>query len=246
MKRRSRRATLPHSATSFPVCASRGINCSPRSTATRKRREQAPYYDYCTAAIPACCAGSPHCNGFAATLFSRSERRVSLWPAGRIRCSLRHGRPEAYPTEGRAPLSAKGMLRARKIAVAHLLAVTLRRLHDRLPHLRITLGEARPQFLGEAEQVGRDEDLPVAACPGADADGRDLDGLRDLEREVGGNTLDDDGKDARLLHGQRVFQKPSLVALHAEAAEAMNRLRRQSDVPHHGNVRLHDGPDRLD
>ena len=61
----------------------------------------------------------------------------------------------------------------------------------------------------------------------------------DLLRQIGGHAFDDQGERAGLLDGAGVVEEFGGVALHAEAAEPMHRLRRQADVPHDGDV----GPD---
>ncbi len=88
-----------------------------------------------------------------------------------------------------------------------------------------------------------DQHLAVATGARADADGRHLDGRGDLACEVGRHRLDDDGEYPRGFERPRVVQQLGGVALYREAAKAMDRLRRQPDVPHDGDVGGDDGGD---
>src|SRR5262249_14115589 len=92
-------------------------------------------------------------------------------------------------------------------------------------------------------QVVRHQDLAVAAGAGADADGRNLHGGGYFRGQLRGHALHDDGKGPGFLGGQGIVQDLGLVALHAEAAETADRLRRHADVAHDRNVGAGDGGD---
>ena len=67
-------------------------------------------------------------------------------------------------------------------------------------------------------------------------------------RKLPGNGLQDDGKSARCLQGERVVhdlaRRVEGLALDLEPAEHARGLRRQPDMAEHGNARLHDGVHR--
>ena len=99
----------------------------------------------------------------------------------------------------------------------------------------------RPGVLGaevaEADQVGDDLDLAAAAGAGADADRRDPQALGDGRRELLRDELEDHREGAGLLDRERVGdERARLVeglALDADLADRVDRLRRQADVAHH-------------
>ena len=94
----------------------------------------------------------------------------------------------------------------------------------------------------QAEHVLEHQDLPVALGRGADADGRDRDALGDPRGERLGQRLEHDGEGARLGDGLGIVleRRPfgAVAALRLEAAERVDRLRRQADMAHHRNAAL--------
>ena len=90
-----------------------------------------------------------------------------------------------------------------------------------------------------------DEHLPVRVGAGADPDRRHVECLRDPRCDRGGNRLEHDGERACLLQRERVVVQALRggrgPALSLEAAELRRRLRGQTDVAHHSDVRLGDG-----
>ena len=90
--------------------------------------------------------------------------------------------------------------------------------------------------VAEPDEVGDDLDLAAAARTGADADGRDLEALGDRGGELLRDQLEDHREGAGLLDRERVGdQRAGLVAvlaLDADLAERVDRLRRQADVAH--------------
>src|SRR5262245_8339742 len=83
--------------------------------------------------------------------------------------------PAVWHDSGRSVFqmsSAEAVLGAGEAAVAHLAAVGLGGADDGRAEVGVLLDEARPQLVEQPEHVVRDEDLPVAAGAGADADGR--------------------------------------------------------------------------
>ncbi len=91
--------------------------------------------------------------------------------------------------------------------------------------------------------------LPAAEWPGADADGRHTHALRDHVSKRGGDRLQHDRVRSRLVERLGVAYQPHRVArclaLHAETAQLVHRLRRQADVPHHGDTRFDETSHRL-
>ncbi len=128
-------------------------------------------------------------------------------------------------------------------AGADFAAVFLGGAADGGAEVGVLLDEAGSDVVEQAEQVGSDEDLAVAAGSGADADGRDLDGGGELGGEVGWDAFDDEGEGAGGFDGAGVVEEALGVALDLEAAESADGLRRQSDVAHDGDVGAGDGGD---
>ena len=95
-----------------------------------------------------------------------------------------------------------------------------------------------------------DENLRVAARPGADADGRDFELRGDVARDLVRDDFEDDGEGARLFERERVLderaRRVSRLRLQPVAAELVERLRREADVAHHGNLFLDEPPDHFE
>ena len=153
----------------------------------------------------------------------------------------------AGPRPQRAPRVA--LVRAGKLPALDVSPVVLERHEHLAAELRVAPHEARVEAVVEPEHVVGDEDLAVTSDAGADADDRDGDRLRDLRRERGRHLLDHDGERARLLERERV--SPQLLGLgllrgaHLVGAELVDRLRRQAEVPHHGDAHVDDATHRL-
>src|SRR5262249_23365548 len=125
----------------------------------------------------------------------------------------------------------------------NLAAVGFHGLDDTLAEVGVLLDEAWAEVVEQAEHVVGDEDLAVAADAGADADGGDLDGRRDLLGHLLWDALDDQGEGPGLLGGQGVFHQLGLIALDAEAPQTTDRLRCQADVAHDRDVGADNGGD---
>ena len=95
----------------------------------------------------------------------------------RLSQACRPGLTEPALQAGRPLALMKLVLRPRKRPALDFTAIRLHRLDQCLAQVGVLLGEAGVEFV-QAEHVVRDKDLAVAAGPGADADGRDLDGPR--------------------------------------------------------------------
>jgi hypothetical protein len=84
------------------------------------------------------------------------------------------------------------------------------------------------------------EHLPVALRAGADADGRDRHRLADARGHRGRHEFEHHGERPGLLEPARLVdeaRRAGLVApLHAEAAEQVDRLRREAEVAHDGDA----------
>ncbi len=91
--------------------------------------------------------------------------------------------------------------------------------------------------------------LAVAAGTGPDADGGDGQLGRHALGQLGGNGLEHHGEGAGLFHCVGVFQKLAGriggLALHLEAAQSVDALRREADVGAHGNLAVDDGADAV-
>src|SRR5207302_7849323 len=116
--------------------------------------------------------------------------------------------------------SPKGMLRSRKRAGADLAAIVFRRLQDGGTEVGELFGETGMKIVEQPKHVVSDQNLAVAGRPRADADGWDLERLRDFGCSFGGNAFDDHGKSAGFLNGKGVFEQFHFIALDPEAAEA--------------------------
>ncbi len=81
-----------------------------------------------------------------------------------------------------------------------------------------------------------DEHLPVAARPGADADGRGAQGRGDLARERLGDAFEDDREDTGALKRRGVAAQLAgrlrVPGLHLESTEPPDPLGSQSQVAH--------------
>src|SRR5262249_5040344 len=79
-------------------------------------------------------------------------------------------------------------------------------------------------------------DLAVTIGAGADADGRDLQAVGDRARQARGHALEHDREGAGLLEGLGVVEEPDRrlrrLALDLEAAELVDRLRREAESAH--------------
>ena len=73
-----------------------------------------------------------------------------------------------------------------------------------LEELGVALHELRSKVGSQPEQVVANQDLSIAVGAGADADGWDVDGLRDARGEVGGNPFEDQRVRASLRDGPDV------------------------------------------
>src|ERR1700687_4524323 len=124
----------------------------------------------------------------------------------------------------------------RKSPRPHLIAIFGHRLANCSPHLSITFHKTRLQILEESEQIVRHQHLAVAIGTGADADRGDVQFLRNLLRDLGRNAFKHNGKRTGFLDGYSILEETRLIALDTEAAEAMDRLRRQADMAHEGNI----------
>ena len=90
------------------------------------------------------------------------------------------------------------MLLGRELAALDGAEVAL----DRVGHLAADVAERlreRGGVLSEADDLVDDQHLAVAVRAGADADGRDVDGVRDRLAEVRRDVFEDDGEGAGVL-----------------------------------------------
>ena len=96
------------------------------------------------------------------------------------------------------------------------------------------LGELRLEVGEHAEQVVAEQDLPVGADAGADADGGDLELLRDHRGDLRRHRLELEHEAARVLDRERVLEdlhrRLRGAALDLEAAEHRDGVRREADV----------------
>src|SRR5207245_1950631 len=107
----------------------------------------------------------------------------------------------------------------------------------------VLLDEARLEIIKQAQQVMRDEDLSVATGAGADTDRGNLDGRRDLLGHFHRHAFDDQSESPGLFGCQGVLENLGFISLDSEATHAANRLRRQADMTHNGDVSGSNGGD---
>src|SRR5262249_18523853 len=134
-------------------------------------------------------------------------------------------------------------LRSGISASPDFLTVAGYRLFYFLTQLGIALDETGMKLLKQTQEIVRDEDLPIAAGAGADANGRDVHGFGDFPGQFRRQTLEHDREGSRLFDGAGIFKKPDGVALDAKSSQAMNGLRGQANVAHDGYVGRGDGGD---
>src|SRR5688572_17360449 len=95
----------------------------------------------------------------------------------------------------------------------------------------------------------RDQYLSVTACARTDADRRYGYFLRDQIPETCGHSFKHNAETASLFENERVFHKPFCgqggLALRAESTKLIDRLRCESEMPHHWNPCAGDGTDGI-
>src|SRR5205823_3095411 len=104
--------------------------------------------------------------------------------------------------------------------------------------VHVLLRELR-HLLVKSQQIVDHEDLRVRPAPRADPDRGDLELLRDLRTEVRRHRLEHDRERPRLLERMSLVEdlrRGLTPSLDAVATQAIDRLRRQSDVRHHGDL----------
>ena len=134
-------------------------------------------------------------------------------------------------------------------AVLHSGVVGAIGIQHNVAHLGEAAHELRREVVEHAEHVLVHEHLAVAARAGADADGGDGQLRRHAFGELGGNGLEDHGESAGLFHRVGVFQKLAgrvgRLALHLEAAQRVDALRRKADMGAYGDLAVDDGTDAV-
>ena len=102
----------------------------------------------------------------------------------------------------------------------------------------------------ETHDIVEHEHLAIAVGPGADADRRYMQFLRDSRGEFARHGFQHHSKSSRSFHGARValhvMSRIVRLALHVESAHRIHGLRRQSDVSHHGNFGFDEARDQFD
>src|SRR5271157_2178868 len=98
------------------------------------------------------------------------------------------------------------VLVVRELAGSDFFAVAVNRLADDVPDLGIAPDEAE-LLIREADDVMQDQDLAVALRPGADADGRDRNGMGQPPGEIPGNLLEHDSEAPCSLQSFRIGQQ---------------------------------------
>src|SRR5262249_4245109 len=99
--------------------------------------------------------------------------------------------------------------------------------------------------LEQSQEIVRNQDLPITASAGADADGRDIHGFGNPGGQIAGEESKNQRESAGRSDGASIFEKPGGIALNAKAPEPMNRLRSQADVAHDGDVSSGNRGDRV-
>ena len=88
-----------------------------------------------------------------------------------------------------------------------------------------------------AQQVGYNQNLPVAADPGADSNGRNGDLTGNLFRQVCFDAFQNDGKRAGVGNRMSVFEQSLFRLLNGVLAQVENLLRSQTDMRHNRDSR---------
>src|SRR6185503_13241081 len=113
----------------------------------------------------------------------------------------------------------------------------------------ILLDELGCEAVKQAKQVVRDQHLSVAACARADSNRWDGKSLRDQFPETSGHRFKHNAETACSFEEKRIFHESfrgdGSLALRTESAQLVDRLRRESEVPHNGNPRACDRADRI-
>src|SRR5262245_47788442 len=160
---------------------------------------------------------------------------ATRFPAARTESDQRESSATLRITSGSIGFSIAG-----ELLVADVVGVHARRARDDLAEGDVLAHEARRRGLAQAEQVVHHQHLAVATHARADADRGDRELRGDLGAELLGYALEHHRECAGLLDRARVAQHALVrvvaAALHAVAAELVHRLRRQPDVPHHGDL----------
>lgn len=131
-----------------------------------------------------------------------------------------------------------------------VVAVRLDGLHGLAPNVAVLLDELGEEAAGRevASHVDLHEDLTGAAVAGADADGGDAQLLRDEGCNLGGDSLEDDGVAASLLHGEGILENAhgtgTRLSLDTETTEGVLALRGKADVTEDGDACRGDPVDR--
>src|SRR6185369_15551735 len=101
----------------------------------------------------------------------------------------------------------------------------------------------------DTPQILQDENLSVCTWSGADADGRNREVPGDLCRELRRHAFEHHRKTAQFFERMglsgNLLRSRRIAPLHAESTEFVDRLRCQTDVPHHGNAGADDLPDDM-
>ena len=130
-----------------------------------------------------------------------------------------------------------------KGAGAHVGGVVGQALDRDLGQVGVALGELGFEIGEDAKKVVAEQDLPVSARAGADADGRDLELGGDDAGDRGRHRLELEHETAGVLDGQRVLQDVHRVlgrlALHAEAAIHRDAVRGHADMAGRGDACVH-------
>src|SRR5436305_14847013 len=107
----------------------------------------------------------------------------------------------------------------------------------------------RNEAVGQAQKIGDDLDLSRAAGARTNAVRRNTKSLRYGRGELRRHELEHDCERTSLLDGERVGEQSACrldgLALDAVAAQAVDGLRRESDVAHDRNAGANDRFDRL-
>src|SRR5258706_1015155 len=143
------------------------------------------------------------CAWYSALNFSwRSE---ALW----VSTSAAMGPPllqQVYESLVLLGVDAIAVVVVRERAGAHVGGVGLQAGDRHLRQIGVALGELRLEIGEHSEQVVREQDLPVGAAAGADADGRDFELLRDDARDLRRYCLELEHEAARVLDRERILE----------------------------------------
>src|SRR5262245_20431686 len=153
------------------------------------------------------------------------------------------------PRCGRTRRSRVALRGARKLPAFDVGVIPVECVGQHRLAIDVAADESRSMVAGNAPEILQDQHLAVGAWTRTDADGRNREFPGDARPELRRNAFEHQRETAQFLKRMclpcnllRVFR---IAPLHAEAAELVDRLRCQANVPHDGYAGSDDMPDDI-